>query len=118
VTTTFERRLAALEAAIAPEPPSACARFVEQNPWFEWLSFDELLELDEIYRHADDDGDQMPPADQARAMSIMYEAEGRRLSGAPKDIDLPPQPYDIDAAYRKSEAAYRAKLARERNGDD
>jgi hypothetical protein len=114
--TGFERRLAALEAAVAPEPQSAYDRFVEKHPEIEWMTCDELLELEEIYRACDDNMDQMPPASQAKAMSLWYAAEARMLAGEPKDCDIPYK-YDIQASYERSQREHKAKLARERNGD-
>jgi hypothetical protein len=110
MTTAFERRLAGIEAelgAIAPKP-DALAAFKAANPWFEWTTCDELIELEQIYRIAEE-GDGMTPADEAKALAIVYASQARMLSGAPKDSDLPPQPYDIQAANTKAKRALEGR---------
>jgi hypothetical protein len=112
VTTALERRLAEVEAmldAITPKP-TALDRFKAKCPAIDWLTTDELMALDEMMRAADVEtvGD-LGEADQARASAIYFAAEARRLSGAPKDIDLPQEPYDIRASYERSKRALELK---------
>jgi hypothetical protein len=110
MTTAIERRLAGIEAAVdalAPKP-SALEEFTAANPWFEWTSCDELDELEQIYRAAEEAG-AMTEADAAKVMAIMYASKARMLAGEPKDVDLPPQPYDVQAAYAKAKRAAEPK---------
>jgi ABC-type multidrug transport system ATPase subunit len=85
------------------------AALVKENAWIEWLTVDELDALERLFREAGAEtvGD-MPEADQAKAAAIYYSAESRRLSGAPKDSDLPRPAYDIQAAYERSKRAMPA----------
>jgi hypothetical protein len=116
----LERRFAVIEAAldeIAP-PPSEYDRFKAEWPVIEWLSCDELMTLFELMDAAGVEtlGD-LNEADQAKAAAIYYAAEARRLSGAPKDCDLPEEPFEVrlqrsyeannEAARRKREAEGR-----------
>jgi hypothetical protein len=39
----------------------------------------------------------------------MYASQARMLAGAPKDIDLPPQPYDIQGSYERAKRAAELK---------
>ena len=111
MTTALERRIAAVAAEVdrlAPKP-SAYDALVKENAWIEWLTVDELDALERLFREAGAEtvGD-MPEADQAKAAAIYYSAESRRLSGAPKDSDLPRPAYDIQAAYERSKRAMPA----------
>jgi hypothetical protein len=110
MTTVIARRLAAVEAAldaIAP-PDDPLTKFKAANPWFEWTRDDELSELEHIYRVAENAG-AMTPAAEARAMAIMHTSRARMLGGELKTDDLPPQPYDIQAAYERSKRAMELK---------
>jgi hypothetical protein len=112
MTATFERRLREVEAALdelAPRP-SEYDRFIAANPFIEWMTCDELMELEQIMRAAEAETvGELGEADLARANAIYFAAEARRLSGAPKDSDLPPEPYDLEAAYLKSKRAAELK---------
>jgi hypothetical protein len=119
MTTALERRLAGIEAALdelAPKP-SAYDQFIAENPWIDWMTCDELSELEEIMRAAEAEtvGD-LGEADLARANAIYFAAEARRLSGAPKDIDLPEESYEVRMrrSYERNNAEYeRRKRAME-----
>jgi hypothetical protein len=117
MTTTVERRIAGIEAALdelAPKP-TAYDKFIAANPWIDWMSCAELSELEEIYRRAEDAGE-ATPADVERALAIVHTSKARMLAGEPKDIDKPPVPFDVQlrAAYEANNAEYeRRKRAME-----
>jgi hypothetical protein len=117
--SAFERRLAGIEAALdalAPRP-SEYDRFIAENPWIAWMSTDELLELEELYRRAEDG--EATAADGEHALAIMHASKARMLAGEPKDIDKPPVPFDVQlrAAYERNNAEYeRRKRAAELKG--
>jgi hypothetical protein len=122
VTARFERRIAGIEAALdalAPEPkPGSYEAFIAENPWIEWMTCDELTELEAIYRRAEEAG-AATPADGERALAIMHASKARMLAGEPKDIDKPPVPFDVrlQAAYERNNAEYaRRKRAMEAKG--
>jgi hypothetical protein len=48
--------------------------------------------LDHFYRRAECEGAKLTPADEARALSIAYAAEARRLAGEPAE-DQKESPY-------------------------
>jgi hypothetical protein len=109
--TTFERRLIGVEAALdelAPRP-SEYDRFVAENPWIDWMTCDELLELEEIYER-DENGEGLP-ADGERALAIMHASKARMLAGEPKDVDKPPVPFDVrlQAAYERNNAEHERR---------
>jgi hypothetical protein len=120
MTTAFDRRIAGIEAAIdalAP-PPSEYDRFIAENPWIDWMTCDELSELEHIYRRAEEAGE-ATPADGERALAIMHASKARMLAGEPKDIDKPPVPFDVQlqAAYERNNAEHeRRKRAMEEKG--
>jgi hypothetical protein len=112
MTTTFERRFAEIEAALdelAPRP-SEFDEFKAKWPALDWLTGDELMTLCEMLSAADVAtlGD-LDEVGKAKAASIYFEAEVRRLSGAPKDCDLPKEPFDLQASYLKSKRAAELK---------
>jgi hypothetical protein len=112
--SALERRFAMIETALdalAPKP-SPYDEFKAKYPTLEWLTTDELVTLDELMRAADVEtlGD-LGEADQARASAIYFAAEARRLSGAPKDCDLPEEPFEVrlQRAYEANNEAARYK---------
>jgi hypothetical protein len=78
------------------------------------MSCDELCELEQIYRRAEEAG-AVPPADVERALAIWHASKARMLSGAPKDIDLPPVPFEVrlQRSYEANNEAARRKRAEE-----
>ena len=80
--TAIERRIAALEAVLAPPKPSAYDEALAANQWIRWLTTDELVALDNLFHETKTEtiGD-MSEADQARAAVVFYAAEARRLAG-------------------------------------
>jgi hypothetical protein len=108
--TAIERRFAMIEAALdelAPRP-SEYDKFIAANPWIEWMACDELEELEQIYRRAEDVGE-VTVVDEKRALAIRYASEVRMLAGAPKDVDKPQEPFDIKASYERSKRAMELK---------
>jgi hypothetical protein len=118
--TAIERRFAMIEAALdelAPRP-SEYDKFIAANPWIDWMTCEELTELEHIYRRAEEAGE-ATPADGERALAIIHASKARMLSGAPRDIDLPPVPFNVQLqrAYEENNAAYeRRKRAAELKG--
>jgi hypothetical protein len=100
--TMIERRIAGVEAALAEisPPPSRYDEFIMENPWIEWATWDELVELEQICHEAEEA--EWTPSAEARAMAIALTAEARRLAGEPKDSDLPRPAYDVQAEYVRS----------------
>jgi hypothetical protein len=114
MTAGIERRFAMIEAALdelAPKP-SAYDEFIAANPWIDWMTCDELSELEQIYRRAEEAGE-AAPADGERALAIMHTSKARMLAGEPKDVDLPPVPFEVrlQRAYEANNAEWRKRAA-------
>jgi hypothetical protein len=78
MTTAIERRLREVERLVAalPAPPE------DMPPWISWLEDHELDALEAIFYDAKcEQYADLTEADQARAASIAYAAEARRLAG-------------------------------------
>jgi hypothetical protein len=82
MSSAIERRFAAVEAALdalAPRP-TEYDRAIAATPEIDWLTCEELCELEGIYRRAEEAG-AATPADGERALAIWHASKARMLAG-------------------------------------
>jgi hypothetical protein len=82
---TLDRRIGALQAQIKPRP-----ELPELPEWLSWTTCDELMRLEELYRRAEDAGeDEMSESDQHHVLAV-YAAAMARMLDAPAEVRADP----------------------------
>jgi hypothetical protein len=87
VSTTNGRRLADLEAQIKPRQVRT-----ELEAWASWATCGELMQLEALYRTAEDEG-AMSEADEHRAMALYATVKACELA-APAEVHADPEARD------------------------